>query len=159
EFLEEPGTVIDVAAVVSDLSHALGGRFLGARDAESFRAVPNRLRVILIASWLLYDSWFRARGDLASPAGQFLAHGLDAVASLVDPASFVSDPDRREELARLCLRGLGLRPARESEAYAADRLTTLDSVERSRVVNETRAAQERVRQIREAMKKKAAEEA
>ena len=47
----------------------------------------------------------------------------------------------------------------ESEAQAADRLNTLSSVERTHVIQETRAAQERVRQVREAMKKKAAEEA
>ena len=163
EFLEAPltdsGGIIDSGAVVSDLSRALGGGILDRKQLALFRSDRNRLRAILIASWLLHDSWFRARGDLAADAIRFLTSGLDPIASLVDAATLVSDPDRREELARLCLRALDMRPARESEAYATDRLTTLDSVERSRVVHETRAAEERVRQIREAMKKKKAEEA
>jgi len=163
EFLEEPliGThgVIHVGAVVSDLSRALGGAFLDTAAAARFNGDPNRLRAILIAAWLLHDSWFRSRKSLAPQAVRFLTDGLDAVADLVDSATFVSDPDRREELARLCLRALGMRPAGESETYAADRLTTLDSIERSRVVRETRAAEERVREIRKAMKKKEAEEA
>lgn len=163
EFLEEPSTegsgIIDVAAVVSDLSRALGGSILSATELASFRSDRNRLRLILIASWLLHDAWFRRRQDLAAGAIRFLTSGLDALAPLVDAPAFVTDADRREELARRCLHALGMRPEGETEAFSTDRLTTLDSVERSRVVGETRAAEERVRKIREAMKKKAAEEA
>ena len=71
---------------------------------------------------------------------------------------FVSDPDRREELARVALARLGYRPAGETLAQAQDRLTTLNSAERARVMNASRAAEERARQIREALAKKAAEE-
>jgi hypothetical protein len=88
-----------------------------------------------------------------------LTKGLKDVAALVDSQKFVSDPDRREELARLCLKGLGLRPAGESLAQAQDRLTTLDSAERVRVVKAAREAEERARLIREEMARKAAEEA
>ncbi len=70
-----------------------------------------------------------------------------------------SDPDRREELSRLCLRALNLRPAGETAAQAQDRLTTLNTVERQHVIAAARAAEERARQIREAMAKQAAEEA
>jgi hypothetical protein len=57
------------------------------------------------------------------------------------------------------LRALDLRPAGESVVQAQDRLTTLDSVERVRVIKEARAAEERARKIREEMARKAAEEA
>ena len=168
EFLEEPGTV-DVAAVVSDLSRLLGGAMLTREQAAVFRVgartsgppSPDQrsaLRVALIASWLLADDWFRAQ-SVAGPAIEFLAGGLADIAAIVDTPKFVADPDRREELVRLCLDALGFVPSGESEAQSADRLITLNSVERSRVIRETRAAQERVRQVREAMKKKAAEEA
>jgi len=158
EFLEEPGKV-DVAAVISDLSGLLGGAMLTGEQLAPFRTnSKSSLRVALIASWLLADDWFRAQ-NVAGPAIQFLAGGLADIAAIVDAPRFVADPDRREELARLCLDVLGFVPEGESEAKAADRLNTLSSVERSRVIHETRVAQERVRQIREAMKKKAAEEA
>jgi hypothetical protein len=71
---------------------------------------------------------------------------------------FVADPDRREELARLALARLGFRPAGETLAQAQDRLTTLNSTERARVMKASRAAEERARQIREALVRKAAEE-
>jgi uncharacterized protein YoxC len=54
---------------------------------------------------------------------------------------------------------LGLRPGGESESQALDRLTTLNTAERQRVIRAAREAEERARAIREAMAKKAAEEA
>jgi hypothetical protein len=119
----------------------------------------RHLRAVLIAGWLLYDPWFRSRNRFASQAYDFLASGMKDVAAIVPPQAFVGDADRREELARLCLNALGLRPAGETASQAEDRLATLDSVERGRVVREARAAEERARQIREEMARKAAEEA
>ncbi|MBI3652746.1 MAG: hypothetical protein HY231_17120 [Acidobacteria bacterium] len=171
EFLVEPRSVkgegqIEVAAVVFDLLRDLGGKGLPKSEADNFRLrnpqvkdERNHLRLVLIASWLLHDIWFRTRGQLAQSAYELLRDGLREVAKLVDPPKFVSDPDRREELARLCLKGLGLRPAGESIEQAQDRLTTLDSVERVRVVKAAREAEERARLIREEMARKAAEEA
>ena len=154
---------VDAGAVVSDLSRALGGTLLNPQQLALFRpARPEtraRIRTALIASWVLYDAWFRQQGLFGQAAVALLAGGLAEVADVVDAPQFVSDPDRREELVRLILRALELRPAGESEAQATDRLTTLSSVERNRILRETRAAQERVREIREAMKRKAAEEA
>jgi hypothetical protein len=180
DFLAEPragsrGTV-HVAAVVSDLVRELGGEPLAPQAAAGFQPVElgphrNRLRLVLVAAWLLHDPWFRnlspdlsaerkeGAGDAAARASAFLAHGLTDLAALVPAPQCVSDPDRREELARLCLNALGLRPAGETVAQAQDRLTTLSSAERQRVIREAQAAEARARQIREAMARKAAQEA
>jgi hypothetical protein len=163
DFLADPRSRVDAAAVISDLSRALGGTLLTPAELAHFRDIDpsesRRVRVALIVSWLLYDRWFREQKRFAQAAVLFLGVGLGDVAALVDPPLFVSDPDRREELVRLTLLALGLRPAGETEAQAADRFNTLSSVERTGVIHETRAAQERVRQVRDAMRKKAAEEA
>jgi hypothetical protein len=71
---------------------------------------------------------------------------------------FVTDPDRREELARVALARLGFRPAGETLAQAQDRLTTLNSAERARVMKAAQIAEQRARQIREELVRKAAEE-
>ena len=126
-------------------------------ESRHTRAEENRLRVILVACWLLHDPWFRSRSRFAEGARRFLATGLDELAEVAQAPQLIADADRREELARLCLKSLGLRPAGES--VAQDRLSTLDSVERSRVIREARAAEERARKIREEMARKAAEEA
>jgi hypothetical protein len=167
EFLLEPeigrdGTV-RVSAVVSDLMRALGGVPLTPRQAAAFRARPgpddrNRLRLTLLVCWLLHDGQFRAAG-LAGPALGLLTSGLRELAVVVPAEKCVSDADRREELVRVCLDQLGLRPEGEDEATARDRLATLSSVERRRVIAAARAAEQRVREVREAMARQAAYDA
>jgi hypothetical protein len=162
DFLAEPGTV-RVAAVVSDVLRALGGAPLTPEQASAFqpvnpKAARNRLRLTLIACWLLRADWFCEQHQFAEAAHHFLRDEL-ADAAVTPAPNFITDPDRREELARLCLKGLGLRPAGESLAQAQDRLTTLNSAERRRVMEATRAAEERAREIRRRMAEDAAREA
>lgn len=172
DFLGEPRTVdgagqVEVAAVVFDLLRDLGTTKITKKDVNQFklsnpksRDERNHLRLVLIISWMLHDVWFRSRDKFGDPTFRlFISEGLKELASLVDPHKFVADPDRREEIVRVCLKGLDLRPAGESIAQAQDRLTTLDSAERVRVVKAAREAEERARLIREEMARKAAEEA
>jgi hypothetical protein len=168
DFLAEPrigrSGAVHVEAVVVDLLRDLGGEPLTKEQAALFQSKDarqdrNRLSLTLIACWLLHDEWFRDQKRFAAQVHSFLSEGLTELAGLIPAPRFVSDPDRREELARLCLRQLGLRPAGESAAQAQDRLTTLSTAERQRVILAAREAEERARAIREAMAQKAAEEA
>jgi hypothetical protein len=168
DFLEEPrigaAGKIHVAAVVSDLLGELGGELLDSQAIQAFqwtdrRRDRNRARMALVGCWLLHDPWFRAQKRLAPQAHQLLAEGLNELAGFVQAPDCVMDADRREELARHCLRAMGIRPAGETIAQAEDRLATLSSVERARVIREAKKAEERARAIREAMARKAAEEA
>jgi hypothetical protein len=166
DFLDEPrigtsGRVV-VGAVVFDLVDELGwgdGSNVHLPFESTDPSDRNALRITLVACWLLHDPWFRARHDLGALAHAFLVEEPPMLARVVDAERFVTDPERREELARHCLARLGLRPRGETEAQATDRRTALDSVERRRVVEATRAAEERAREVREAIAKKAAEEA
>ena len=167
DFLAEPlgegRGVIDVPAVVSDLLSSVGDAPLDAegqaRLGEAGGALRrNRLGLILVSCWLLGDEAFRGAGHGPS-AERFLTAGLDAAARVGRFTEFVTEPDRREELARLALRALGLRPAGESAAQAADRLAALDSVETARTAEASKAHQARVKHVMQAMRKKAAEEA
>ena len=171
EFLAEPRIgargQAHVAAVVADLLCDLGGPLLTPNQAEVFQprsgpaagAQRNWLSLVLVAAWLFDAPWFQDRHRFGPAAADFLTNDLNELASLNPAAKFVSDPDRREELARLGLSRLGLRPAGESPAQAADRLATISTTERQRVLAAARMAEERARAIREAMAKKAAEEA
>ena len=109
--------------------------------------------------WLLHDEWFLNRKELAAKSWEWLASdSLRQLAEITRPHTVISDPDRREELVRLCLQSNGLRPAGESEIQATDRLNTLDSVRRRQLLQETAAAERRAREIREAMAQKKAME-
>jgi hypothetical protein len=181
EFLLEPVVEshgkVHAAAVVGDLLKELGASggldlelFQGSLDVRGERRSraglvrdpvrhANWLRLVLVSSWLLHDSWFRERKSFDTLAHTFLAEGLDELATVAEAGQFVSEPDRREELVRRCLNALNLRPAGETIAQARDRLTTVDSVELQRVLADTAAAEARARQIREMMARKAAEAA
>jgi hypothetical protein len=71
---------------------------------------------------------------------------------------FVQDPDRREELVRVVLAFLHFRPADETVAQATDRLSSISGAERKRLLEASRAAEKRAREIRAALAKKEAEE-
>lgn len=166
EFLAEPrignAGQVHTAAIVGDLlrmlEHDVSTRDLSAFSSSDRRGDRNRLGVTLVLAWLLADDWFiRARPDatgvltlLGTTAGELAEH--------VTAGKLVTDPDRREELARVALARLGLRPAGETIAQAQDRLMTLSSSERQRVMRASRAAEERARAIREALVRKAAQE-
>ena len=167
DFLAEPlingRGAVAVPAVVSDLFVAYGAPGLDTDTAATFQHFDseenrNWLRCVLIASWLLSDPQFVAARPVDA-AWTFLSSGLRELARTVASAPFVTDPDRREELARRCLHALDLVPAGETPAHAADRLTTLDSVERARVLAETAYAEARATAVRNAMHEKAAAEA
>lgn len=157
----------------------LGENFAPRTENEFTR---NRLQLVLVAAWLLRDDWFHGREtsndealNSAVPSEEnreieysklraqqlsaWLTTGLNDLALVVAAPQFVSDADRREELARRALAAIGFRPRGESEPQSQNRLTTLDSIERQRVVLETRAAQLRAQTIREAMQEKARQEA
>jgi hypothetical protein len=166
EFLEEPAQ-LNVAAVVSDAIKELGGDSMTPGSAGAFSFDParnayqerNRLQLVLISCWLLHDQWFRSRAKFARQCVKFLGDHVPELAKVISAQKFISDPDRREELARMFLDALDLRPLGETDEQANDRLTTLSSTERQRVIQESRAAEQRAREVREAMAKKAAEEA
>ena len=166
EFLAEPrigkrGSV-SVPAVVGDLCRGLAlpmsddvlERFAG----KSERADRNRLALTLITCWLLSDVWFQAARFTPQSLLELLEAGVGELAEQTGFAKFISDPDRREELARFTLARLGYRPQGETPEQAQDRLTSLSSAERKRVMLAARRAEERARAIREQLARKAAQE-
>lgn len=157
ELPDEEAGLVNPGAVLSDALAAFGGPPLAAGEAKAV-AQRRGARLAMTAAWLLGHDSFAGRAGLAPKAKAFLL-SLAPLAAAVEPGLFVTDADRREELARLALRALGLRAAGESAAQAEDRLAALDSLETRRTAELARAAQERAREVREAMKRKAAEEA
>jgi hypothetical protein len=167
DFLAEPFLAgrgqLNVAALVSDLLVAFGEPGLDSPRAAGFRPPDtaqsrNWLRCVSVATWLLHDGFILAAAPVAGAWG-LLTAGLQDMADFVPARDLVTDPDRREELARRSLRALGLLPGGETAAQAADRLATLDSVERARVLTATRDAELRAAEVRKAMLAQAAAEA
>jgi hypothetical protein len=166
DFLGEPriGSAgqVHVSAVVGDLMRGLGANVdvaaLSALEGKDAKQDRNRLSVTLLLCWLLADDWFRQNKLASQSLVDLMSQGSAQLSVQVQSRKFVTDPDRREELARFSLARLGFRPEGESVAQAQDRLTSLSSAERARVLQASRAAEARARAIREALARKAAQE-
>jgi hypothetical protein len=154
---------VHVRALVFDLSHQIGEALTEA-DFPNFADFPDKpknanwLTLCAIGCWLLSDESLREH--VRKPALLlYLGQTLQALAGEYAAQRYLLDSERREELARITLTDLGLRPAGETEAQAQDRLQALSSIERRRIIAAARAAEKRAREIREALIQKAAAEA
>ncbi len=171
DFLDEPhvdsteGAVgrVRVEAVVSDFlkSHRVT---TGVSDLEVFRGKDvktdrNRLALTLISVWLLAHEWFLAQKLTGKALIDVLREAPGELAQVNASTAFVRDPDRREELVRVLLSRLGFRPQGETPSQATDRLSAISGTERKRLLEAARLADKRAREIREALAKKAADEA
>ncbi|HEV8269608.1 MAG TPA: hypothetical protein VGR00_15300 [Thermoanaerobaculia bacterium] len=160
-----PGGFVRVRAVVADLFEMLGGKasdaLLSAFDASSAGEVErNRLRFVLAACHVLaHESLREAGGAKLSGVGKLLSQELASLAAVLPVDRLDADEERREELVRRALRALTVSLPGESAHEAEDRLRQVDSVERHRVLAETAEREKRARAVRDAMAKKAAEEA
>jgi hypothetical protein len=126
-------------------------------EGVSAHADRNRLALVLIIAWLLADDALRA----LDPGQSALLDALAGVAqelAAVPAHRYVDDADRREELVRTVLARLGCHPYGETPEQAADRLAAVSAAERRRLLDASRAAERRAREIREALVRKAAEE-
>jgi hypothetical protein len=154
---------VHTLAVVNDVLRMHGATSTDARLAALGQAKGsdegNRLRLLQILAWLLADDWFVQRKHGAVRILTAMADAAAELAGLVQAAAVVGDPERREELARLALARLSLRPAGEGEEFARDRLTAMSTAERTRVLAASRQAEERARAIRAELARKAAQEA
>lgn len=161
DFLATPPASPDAVALVCDLVRHIDSRRAPETDTQWLEQMSLIVRPLRgaprVAVWLLRDRWFAGRVVLGDALRRlFTDETLVSLDRITAPELLVRDPDRREELVRVCLRALGLRPRGETLAEAADRLAALDSVERERVLRATAAAERRAREIREAMARQAA---
>lgn len=165
DFMAEPrigetGQVV-TAALVGDLFHALGHQ-IAAADLKGFASASdmdrNRLMLVAVTVWLLADDWVATAAPDRTALAGLLRERITDLAGAGKADAFVSDAERREELARTVLAALGLVPAGETEAQANDRLSAVSAAERRRLLRASRDAEERARAIREALVRKAAEE-
>ncbi|MBM3966291.1 MAG: hypothetical protein FJ308_14690 [Planctomycetes bacterium] len=127
------------------------------RHKPTDASVRRHRGLLGVIAWLLFDEWFQQNASMASRAWPWMrGEEVLELSQLVRPELFTSDMDRREELVRVLLASMDVRPAGETIEQSRDRMATLDSVERSKVVQATKAAERRAREIRKAMAQKAA---
>ena len=169
EFLREPRIAgvhnpqaVAVAALVNDILLLHGARAPAASlqgfHGAQVKADRNRLALAMILCWLLADDWFVMQQLAQQDLLQVLGEAARELAAASPAHQDTQDPERRAELARIVLARLGFRPHEESVAQATDRLSAISGTERRRLLEASRVAEQRAREIREALAKKAAQE-
>lgn len=154
----------DLLALLHDLVHRLNTYLPAAALAPLSRLPQCRSSAwsetppdsLLAMVWLLADDSFT---DLALYGPDLVDLLLSANTLMATARIDLQDEDQREELIRLTLSGLGLKPRDETDQEARDRLLMVSSSERARVVAASRAAEERAESIRKALAEKRAREA
>ena len=169
EFLAEPRLRgkpegIHLDAVVADLLDDLGAHgLLTDADAAAWELARaqdrNLMRLTLVACWLCHEPLFLDARTFGPFVRKWLSSGLRPLAEIVAADLFVSDPDRREELARALLDALDLAPEGETAEVAADRLKALNSVERARVIRKMQQQQALARKLQKKMEEDKARQA
>jgi len=128
----------------------------GLPQCRADATAPTPADTLMLVIWLLADPAIKNAvvypEDLVS-----LLLASNTLMSTSTPA--LEDEDQREELIRLTLNGLRLKPQHETDRQAQDRLLMVSSSERARVVAASRAAEERAEAIRRALAEKRAREA
>jgi hypothetical protein len=155
---------IQTASVVNDLLLDLGLSedpkiIFNTLQLKHSAENANYLQLVLITSYLIGDNWFLQSKKYGLKVKELFQNKLKPLALLVEAKQFVLDSERREELVRFCLKELNLKPNGESETHANDRLTTINSIERQKLIEESKAAQKRAQELREAIARQEAEEA
>ncbi len=154
----------DMLALLNDLAYQLDPKASGSDlqplinviQSREFFSSTQHPDIVLQIIWLLADDIFDGLiiyvSDLVS-----LLLATDTLMATRQPA--IDDEDQREELIRLTLNGLRLKPEGETDQQAKDRLLMVSSSERARVVAASRAAEERAEAIRKALAQRRAREA
>jgi hypothetical protein len=165
EFLAAPHTPtsrvgVHIPAVVADLLAAYGHAPASLGDFETTDTIADKRRagLTLVLCWLLAEPELIATAPALEPLHALLTEGATDLAAQFTAEKYLAEPERREELTRFALARIDLRPSGETLAQSQDRLSALSSAERARVIKASRKAEQRAREIREALARKAAQE-
>jgi hypothetical protein len=163
EFLNTPQkngkNGVNTEALVNDIIRLIAHEPTAARQIEiqSQKLSREELSLLQICCWTLTHPFF-AEIDHRW-VFDFFKEKLTDIASIVKTADWVADEERAEELARLIMQCCRYVPDGETREQALDRFDSVNTIKRLKVLEESKAAIERAREIRRQMEEKRAREA
>lgn len=119
----------------------------------------NHWRSIHISTWLLSDPNFTNIPSIAEKLYNFWFEELQYASVFVKYNAWISDDERAEEMVRLLLHCCEIIPDGENYDEAADKLSSLSSADRQKVLKQSYEAHERIMSIKREMAEKKAREA
>lgn len=158
------GGAINTHALLKDTYRKIFGDVAVSDDNIPFmqpddRLNNNHLLSIHIGCWFFSQSSFVNDKSILWGIEAFLFGDLSEVERYVDYLDWIRDEDRAEEFIRLALKSCSLLPKGETEEEAADRLDALSTLKRRVVLQESNAAMQRIKELRQKMAEAKAREA
>jgi len=133
---------------------------LNVIEWDKVKKQPNLLGLHLVLCYFFADPNWKEENIDVEKLIAYLKDKLPILATNVSPyTEWISDGERSEELVRSLLNGLDLLPANETEKYFKDRLRSIDTLERIRILEESKKAQERAQELLRKIKQAEEEEA
>jgi hypothetical protein len=158
------GGIVNTNALLQDVYRKIFGdvtvedKFLPYMKPDD-RLDTNHIMAIQIGCWLFSHSSFLRDNSKLLGIQRFLFGELSEVAPYVKYTEWVSDEDRTEEFIRLALKSCELLLKGETVEEAADRLDALSTLKRRNVLQESNAAMQRIKELRQKMADAKAREA
>ncbi|OXA75690.1 hypothetical protein SAMN05444397_11537 [Flavobacterium aquidurense] len=119
----------------------------------------NHWRAIHISTWLLSNPDFINNPVIEDKLYSFWFIELHKASAYVKCNEWINDDERAEEMVRLLLYCCEIIPFGENQDEAADKLSSLSSVERHKVLKQSYEAHERIMKIKREMEEQKAREA
>ena len=119
----------------------------------------NHWRAIHISIWLLSHPNFKNSALIEDKLYDFWFEELSEASLYVKFKEWISDEERAEEMVRLLLHCCEIIPEGENQDEAADKLSSLSSADRQKVLKQSYEAHERIMRIKKEMAEKKAREA
>jgi hypothetical protein len=150
-------------ALAQDVIFHLGGGALEKKDRNHLIQLqtkrPTEAAFLMLGCYVLSHPIFLRRSELIPGCISLFRTGFSELADVSRARDFVLNTERREELVRLCLRSLAIRPSGESKESFKNRWESLDSVRRVELMQKAAQLRKRQEELRKAMEEKAAREA
>ncbi|KAF2336964.1 hypothetical protein [Flavobacterium daemonense] len=162
DFFAEDG--LNSLALIADTYRIISNNFLKKdfKNPTNFDLKlidDNHWRAIHISTWLLCHTDFKNNPQIENKLQKFWFEELLTTTVYVKYNDWISDDERAEEMVRLLLYCCEVMPFGESHNEAADKLASINSAERYKVLKESYEAHERIMNIKREMAEKAAREA
>ncbi|BDA79961.1 hypothetical protein LPTSP3_g28910 [Leptospira kobayashii] len=131
-----------------------------SRLKSSLPSDKNLQGLHTVIIYIISDKEWEKDGFPTTRLMEFLITKLPELAKSVSPyTEWIHDNERSEELIRALFSALELLPDQEDKKYFEDRLRSIDTIERIKILEESKKAQERAKEILERMKRAEEEEA
>ena len=154
-----------IDALILDLYRQVFGDFAATDDkfpdikAWLVNTNENRMISLQIGCWFFSHERFKNKPVLLTGINHFLLHALPELCAYVNYKQWIEDDDRAEEFVRLSLNACNILLDKETSAEAADRFDSLSTIKRQKVLAESNAAIQRMKEIRQRMEEQKAREA